>query len=290
LGQTRQSSIVNRELEQTTGDSRLTTNDFAINWFDNRLNEVKIEVDGLMKQFRLSEALKVLYSLVWDDFCSWYLEWIKPGFEQPIDSSVYNKTVEFFDELMQLLHPFMPFITEEIYHQLENHEDDICIKQQSIFSNPKSEILKQGKLLKEVITAIRDARNKNQFKPKDEIVLHLQTEDAKMYQSINSILAKQINAKQINIVNDSVANTIIVAVEKDKFYIETERQLDATTLKADLLKDLEHQKNFLQSVLKKLSNERFVQNAKHEVIALEKKKQADAEARIKTIEESLSNL
>ncbi|OIR05651.1 valine--tRNA ligase [mine drainage metagenome] len=290
LWENRQSSIVNRELEQTTGDSRLTTNDFAINWFDNRLNEVKIEVDGLMKQFRLSEALKVLYSLIWDDFCSWYLEWIKPGFEQPIDAEVYNKTVEFFDELMQLLHPFMPFITEEIYHQLENREDDICIKQQSIISNPKSEILNQGKLLKEVITAIRDARNKNQFKPKDEIILHLQTEDAKMYQSINSILSKQINAKQINIVSDSVANTIIVAVEKDKFYIESERQLDTSTLKTDLLKDLDHQKNFLQSVLKKLSNERFVQNAKPEVIALEKKKQADAEARIKTIEESLSNL
>ncbi|MDE3142687.1 MAG: valine--tRNA ligase [Bacteroidota bacterium] len=263
---------------------------FAINWFDNRLNEVKIEVDGLMKQFRLSEALKVLYSLVWDDFCSWYLEWIKPGFEQPIDAAVYNKTVDFFDELMQLLHPFMPFITEEIYHQLNEREDDICIKQQSITSNPESAILNQGKLLKEVITAIRDARNKNQFKPKDEIILHLQTDDAKMYKSINSILAKQINAKQINIVDDSVANTIVVAVEKDKFYIESERQLDATTLKADLLKDLEHQKNFLQSVLKKLSNERFVQNAKPEVIALEKKKQADAEARIKTIEESLSNL
>lgn len=290
LWENRQSSIVNPKFEQPTGDSPLATNGFAINWFENRLNEVKLEVDGLMKQFRLSEALKVLYSLVWDDFCSWYLEWIKPGFEQPIDAAVYNKTVEFFDELMQLLHPFMPFITEEIYHQLNEREDDICIKQQSITSNPESEILNQGKLLKEVITAIRDARNKNQFKPKDEIILHLQTDDAKMYQSINSILAKQINAKQINIVTDSVANTIVVAVEKDKFYIESEKQLDTTTLKTDLLKDLDHQKNFLQSVLKKLSNERFVQNAKPEVIALEKKKQADAEARIKTIEESLSNL
>ena len=111
-----------------------------------------------------------------------------------------------------------------------------------------------------------------------------------MYHSINAILAKQTNAKQINIIKEAVANTIIVAVEKDKFYIESEKQLDATSLKADLLKDLDHQKNFLQSVLKKLSNERFVQNAKPEVIALEQKKQADAEARIKTIEESLSNL
>jgi valyl-tRNA synthetase len=275
---------------QDLGNQQTQTGNFALDWFENRLNEVKLEVDGLMQQFRLSEALKVIYSLIWDDFCSWYLEWIKPGFEQPIDAAVYNKTVDFFDELMQLLHPFMPFITEEIYHLLKEQQIDLCVKQLSTSKKPQASILSQGKLLKEVITAIRDARNKNQFKPKDEIILHLQTEDANMYQSIEGILAKQVNAKQIKIVDQAIANTIIVAVEKDKFYIESDKQLDATNLKADLLKDLEHQKNFLQSVLKKLSNERFVQNAKPEVIALEQKKQADAEARIKTIEESLSNL
>jgi len=290
LWESRQSVIDNRESEQHTGDSGFTTNDFAVTWFENRLNEVKIEVNGLMKQFRLSEALKVIYSLVWDDFCSWYLEWIKPGFEQPIDASVYNKTVEYFNELLQLLHPFIPFVTEEIYHLLKEQDDDLCVKQQSRVNSPQSTILAQGNLLKEVITAIRDARNKNQIKPKDQITLHLQTAENKMYQSIQSILAKQINAKQITIVSESVANTIVVAVEKDKFYIESEKQLDSVSLKTDLLKDLEHQKSFLQSVIKKLSNERFVQNAKPEVIALEQKKQADAEARIKTIEESLANL
>ena len=290
LWESRKSEIDNRESEQHTGDSGFTTNDFAVTWFENRLNEVKIEVNGLMKQFRLSEALKVIYSLVWDDFCSWYLEWIKPGFEQPIDASVYNKTVEYFDELLQLLHPFIPFVTEEICHLLKEQNDDLCVKQQSRVNSPQSTILAQGNLLKEVITAIRDARNKNQIKPKDQITLHLQTAENKMYQSIQSILAKQINAKQITIVSESVANTIIVAVEKDKFYIESEKQLDSVSLKTDLLKDLEHQKSFLQSVIKKLSNERFVQNAKPEVIALEQKKQADAEARIKTIEESLANL
>ena len=290
LWESRQSVIDNRESQQHTGDSRFTTNDFAVTWFENRLNEVKIEVNGLMKQFRLSEALKVIYSLVWDDFCSWYLEWIKPGFEQPIDASVYNKTVEYFDELLQLLHPFIPFVTEEICHLLKEQNDDLCVKQQSRVNSPQSTILAQGNLLKEVITAIRDARNKNQIKPKDQITLHLQTAENKMYQSIQSILAKQINAKQIIIVSESVANTIVVAVEKDKFYIESEKQLDSVSLKTDLLKDLEHQKSFLQSVIKKLSNERFVQNAKPEVIALEQKKQTDAEARIKTIEESLANL
>lgn len=266
------------------------TQNFATTWFKNRLLEVKTEVDGLMKQFRLSEALKVIYSLVWDDFCSWYLEWIKPGFEQPISPAVYHKTVEFFDELLQLLHPFTPFITEEIYHLLKERKDDLCIKQSGIIFTPVAEIITQGHLLKQVITSIRDARIKNQIKPKDTIRLFIQTEETTNYQAIESILSKQVNAESISYTLESVANTIVVAVEKDKFYIESERQLDTASLKDDLLKDLEHQKNFLQTVLKKLSNERFVQNAKPEVVALEQKKQADAEARIKTIEEGLAGL
>ena len=267
-----------------------TTNDFATNWFANRLLEVKIEVEGLMKQFRLSEALKVIYSLVWDDFCSWYLEWVKPGFEQPIQPSVYLKTVDFFEELLQLLHPFTPFITEEIYHLLKDREDDLCVKQSIEIGIPAIEILEQGQLLKQVITAIRDARIKNQVKPKEVIQLYIQTDETKNYQAIEGILKKQINAATISYTNESVDHTIVVAVEKDKFYIVSERELDTSSLKDDLLKDLEHQKSFLQSVLKKLNNERFVQNAKPEVVEFEQKKQADAEARIKTIEESLASL
>ncbi len=267
-----------------------TTNDFATNWFANRLLEVKIEVEGLMKQFRLSEALKVIYSLVWDDFCSWYLEWVKPGFEQPIQPSVYLKTVDFFEELLQLLHPFTPFITEEIYHLLKDREDDLCVKQSIEIGIPAIEILEQGQLLKQVITAIRDARIKNQVKPKDVIQLYIQTDETKNYRAIEGILKKQINAATISYTNESVDHTIVVAVEKDKFYIVSERELDTSSLKDDLLKDLEHQKSFLQSVLKKLNNERFVQNAKPEVVEFEQKKQADAEARIKTIEESLASL
>ncbi len=263
---------------------------FAILWFENRLNEVKAEVDNLMTQFRLSEALRTVYLLIWDDFCSWYLEWIKPGFEQPIEAAVYQKTVSFFEELMQLLHPFMPFITEEVYHLLKEQKDDLCVKKSMVNGQSSIEVLNQGNLLKEIITAIRDARNKNQLKPKDQIILHIETDNEKMYTSISSILAKQINAEKINIAHQAIDNTIVIAVEKDKFYIESEKELDKSSLKSELLKDLEHQSNFLQSVIKKLNNERFVQNAKPEVIALEQKKKADAEARIKTIEESLANL
>ncbi|MES2005947.1 MAG: valine--tRNA ligase [Bacteroidota bacterium] len=297
MWEARQSSDLNPESENqthhsplTTHHSRLTTHDFAVNWFENRLNEAKTEVNGLMNQFRLSEALKTIYSLIWDDFCSWYLEWIKPGFEQPIDSSVYQKTLVYFEELMELLHPFMPFITEEIYHLLKDNSDDLCIKQAAAVGSFDRDVLNAGELLKQVISALRDARNKNQIKPKDPIRLAIQTGSVAAYKAIENILLKQVNAESIAYTDATIANSIVVAVEKDKFFIETEKQLDTTTLKAELLKDLEHQQKFLEAVTKKLSNERFVQNARPEVVDLEKKKQADAEARIKTIQESLHNL
>jgi valyl-tRNA synthetase len=267
-----------------------TENDFATTWFQSRLHQVKAEVAALMDQFKLSEALKTIYSLVWDDFCSWYLEWVKPGFEQPIDKAVYEQTVSFFEELMHLIHPFMPFVSEEIYHLLQDQTDDLCIKQYDNLKEFDTAILQQGDLLKQVISALRDARNKNQFKPKDTIDLHIETDALASYQVIEPILKKQINAASIKYANTAVPNTIVVAVERDKFYIESDKQLDTEALKEELLKDLAHQKGFLESVQKKLSNERFVQNARPDVIALEKKKLADAEARIQTIEESLANI
>ncbi len=286
----RETSVVNEGLGNITHDSRLTTHDFAIRWFQHRLNQVKADVNEMMNQFRLSEALKTIYSLIWDDFCSWYLEWVKPGFEQPIDKDVYEKTVAYFEELMELLHPFMPFITEEIYHLLQNKQDDLCVKQVALLQPFDKSILEAGELLKQVISALRDARNKNQLKPKESIKLHIQTESTANYKAIENILLKQVNAESISYTEATVSNTIVVAVEKDKFFIETEQKLDTGALKNELLKDLDYQKKFLESVSKKLSNERFVQNAKPEVVDLERKKMSDAEARIKTIEESLQNL
>ena len=272
------------------GSEQLAVSSFAIDWFDNRLTKIKAEVDDLMKQFRLSEALKTIYSLIWDDFCSWYLEWIKPGFEQPIDADVYNKTIYYFEALMQLLHPFMPFVTEEIYHLLKTQTDDLCVKQYGVLKPFDKNILAQGELLKQVITTIRDGRNKNQLKPKETIKLFIETDSKESYSSIENILCKQVNADELLFTREAIANTIVVAVEKEKFYIKTDKALDTATLKDDLLKDLEHQKGFLIAVEKKLNNERFVQNAKPDVLALEQKKKADAEARIKTIEESLSTI
>ncbi len=268
----------------------LITYNFALEWFEAKLNEVKSEVNEMLNQFRLSEALKVIYSLIWDDFCSWYLEWVKPGFEQPIDKAVYEKTVSFFTSLMELLHPFMPFVTEEIYHLLDERNDDLCIKTGNDISVVDEQILREGALLKSIISGLRDVRNKNQIKPKEKITVHIDTAEVDIYKSIESILAKQINSEQISFVKEAVAGTITTVIGKDKFYIETEQPLNVAGQKEDLEKELLHLNGFLATVEKKLGNEKFVANAKPEVLALEQKKKADAEEKIKIIEESLKGL
>jgi valyl-tRNA synthetase len=191
---------------------------------------------------------------------------------------------------MQLLHPFMPFITEELYHLLAERKDDLCIRQFEVIKPANQSVLNTGKLLRDAITAIRDARNKAQLKPKTEIVLHIQPAAENNYKLIEALLGKQVNAKAIYYTGTSIANSIAVVLGKDKFYIESEQPLQNGNQKEDLLKEKEHLQGFLLSVEKKLSNEKFVQNAKAEVIELEKKKKADAEAKLKIIEESLTGL
>jgi valyl-tRNA synthetase len=263
---------------------------FAMDWFQAKLSNTQNTVDELLKEFRLSEALKVIYSLIWDDYCSWYLEWIKPGFEQPMNKKVYENTIEFYDALLQLLHPFMPFITEEIHHALKTQTEDICVKLYAPKTIINEQVLKAGELLQNVISTLRDARNKNQIKPKDAIELFIQTAHNAPYQTIQNILAKQINAAAIQFTTTAIGSSIVVALEKDKFYLVADQAIDTVSLKENLLKDLAHQQGFLVSVDKKLGNEKFVQNAKPEVLAIEQKKKEDALARIQTIEESLAQL
>jgi valyl-tRNA synthetase len=268
---------------------------FAIDWFENRLRQVRSEVNEMLDQFRLSEALKVIYSLIWDDFCSWYLEWVKPGFEQPIEAAVYNKTIEFFTALMELLHPFMPFVTEEIYHLLEERNEDLMVKEFSNEEKADTEILNNGNLLKGIITGLRDMRVKHQIKPKESIKVYVQSADEKI-KTIEAILKKQLNIESVFYGFDGPEGlnpdqTLIVwPIEKDKFFIVTTQILDRAVMKEGLMKDLSYYQGFLATVEKKLGNEKFVANAKPEVIALEQKKKADALDKIKVIEESLASL
>lgn len=264
--------------------------EFAVLWFANKLASAKIEIEKLMLEFRLSEALKLLYSLIWDDFCSWYLEWVKPAQEEAMPVYTYKKTIDFFSELMQLLHPFMPFITEEIYSLLKEREKALCITELKEGSEPDNSILQYGEQLKKSISGLRDARVKNKLKSKDPVKLYIQSDDRKMYEAVQQILMKQINANSIAFTDETLGNTITVVSGKDKFYIQTSHTIDHSGQIAALEKELEYLKGFIISVEKKLNNERFMQNAKPEVIDKEKKKFSDANEKINIIEESLKEL
>lgn len=260
-------------------------------WFQSRLSQVTEQVNKLIKEFKLSEALKTIYSLIWDDFCSWYLEWIKPEADQQISQEVYNRTVGYFTELLHLLHPFMPFITEELYHLLdENRNDDLCIRQYDVQTPANTSIIEAGELLKQTITSVRDIKVKHQIKPKEEIKLSVQTETPSRYEYISRILARQVKSIAVTIGNEPVTAPLTMVIGKDKLFIECDALANSGSQKEELQKDLDYQRGFLITVEKKLSNERFVLNAKPEVVELERKKKADAEAKIKAIEESLAQL
>ncbi|PZF71966.1 valine--tRNA ligase [Taibaiella soli] len=266
---------------------------FAIHWMEQRIAETGVELEAMFKDFRLSEALKTIYTLIWNDFCSWYLEWVKPGFEQPVSAKVFDKTISIFEQLLQLLHPYMPFVTEEIYHLLRGRKmgDDLMPLAMPAYNTDNATILKQGAMLQDVITSVRDARNKNQFKPKDQIILSVDTQHKDFYNATLDILQRQVNAEEIKFTSEQPASSIAVVVNTDKLYIEAfGKVIDFGVQKEQLAKDLEYLKGFLASVDKKLSNERFVSNAKPEIIEAERKKQSDAQAKIKVLEESLSSL
>jgi valyl-tRNA synthetase len=257
---------------------------------DNRIREARATLETLFSDFKLSEALKTVYSLIWDDFCSWYLEWIKPPFGEPMDAATYRSTLDFFRDLIQLLHPFMPFITEEIYHLLAEHTDDLCVLPYPAPQPAESDVLTRGTLLKDAITALRDARVKAQLKPKEPIGVCIQSGDEPAYSLLKPILARQINAHSIDFTREPVSGALTIVSGKDKFYIVTEQALDSGTQKEELRKELVYLKGFLDSVNKKLDNDRFVQNAKPEVVELERKKKVDTEDKIKLVQESLAGI
>ncbi|MBS1584425.1 MAG: valine--tRNA ligase [Bacteroidetes bacterium] len=267
---------------------------FAIDWMEQRLNVVSGELTELMKDFRLSEGLKTIYSLIWNDFCSWYLEWVKPAMDAHMSPYVYERTVAIYEGLLQLLHPYMPFITEEIYHALRERRpgNDLIVKPLEPVEAVNREVLKYGDMLQELITAIRDTRNKNQLKPKDSIDLWIDTKHRAFYEVTRAILIRQVNAEHMGFTDEAKKGAISIVVQTDKLYIEAQAaaKIDKGAQREALQKDLDYLKGFLVSVDKKLGNEKFVANAKPDVIANEQKKKDDALAKMKAIEESLALL
>ncbi len=279
-------------LWQTKEGKPSASDEFAVKWFENNLAEAQKEINNHFENYRLSEALKLLYSLIWNDFCSWYLEWVKPLPDDKLSLAVYQKTQQFFEHLLALLHPFMPFITEEIFHQLQERTEgeDLIVRQTQPPGAIDTDVLAAGELARKTITAIRDTRNKNNIKNKEAICLHVQTGQQKTYGLFEDILIRQINAETLSFTDQAVSGSITVVVDKDTLYIEAPQDLDQSVQKEKLLKDLAHQEKFLMAVNKKLANERFIQNAKPELVAREQKKRTDAEARISAIKESLERI
>ncbi len=264
---------------------------FASTWFEQRLYEVQTQIEQDIKEFKLSEALKKVYSLIWDDYCSWYLEWIKTAQDQPMNAYNMKQAAFFFEELMKLLHPFMPFITEEIYHLISPRVEGDDILLTSVRSGQaKPEILTQGDWLKSLITTIRDVKVKQQLKPKDEIDIYLPKEANTMLKSVERILQKQSFAKEIHYVNESVSGAISFMVDTWPCYFTTDKEIDQSQQTEQMKKDLAYYEGFLISVEKKLGNEKFVQNAKPEVIEGETKKKNDALEKIRILKENLNLL
>lgn len=266
----------------------------AISWFENRFNEALVEIEANFKQYRLSEALMTTYKLVWDDFCAWYLEMVKPAYQQPIDAESYKATVGFFEQIIKLLHPNMPFLTEELWHDdlfAERGEMDCCI----VAEFPKGgaideQLLKDAEVIKTVIAEIRNVRNQKQISPKEALPLSLKVNSDINYEKWLNIVFKLANVSEAEIVNDKIAGAAAFMAGKDEFFIPLTENIDVDAERIRLNADLVYLQGFLKSVDAKLSNERFVQNAKPEIIANERNKKADAEAKIKIIEESLAML
>jgi valyl-tRNA synthetase len=275
-------------------DTLANPNQLAIDWFESRFNQAMMEIEDNFAQYRLSEALMTTYKLVWDDFCAWYLEMIKPVYLQPIDRGTYNKTIAFFQNILKVLHPFMPFITEELWHDElfgTRSERDCCIVAQLPANGEiNSRILADVENVKQVITQVRNIRNSKQLSPKDALPLSVKANSGADYLAYNNVLTRLANLSELNLVNDKLTGASSFLVSTDEFYVPLNETIDPVAERGRLQKEKDYLMGFLKSVNAKLGNERFMANAKPEVIEAEQKKKADAQAKLQIIEEGLLGL
>jgi valyl-tRNA synthetase len=262
----------------------------AIDWMGARIAEVSGEVNELMEKFRVSDAQMVIYKLIWDDFCSWYLEMVKPPLGEKMAQDTLDKSILLFEELMKILHPFMPFITEEIWHGLKPREAKDCIvvaPLRTLTVKPINQVLlPRMRHLQRIVSELRALRQSRNLSSKDKTDLFAKTTQA-FDQREESFLYKFLPISTLQYTEDKVSDALYLMVDQDEFFVPYSGGVDAAAEKEKLQKELEHQQGFLRSVMGKLSNEKFMANAKPEVIEAEQKKRADAEARIAVIEAAL---
>jgi valyl-tRNA synthetase len=264
----------------------------SILWFENQLNKSLTEIEEQFNTFRISEALMTVYKLFWDEFSAWYLEMIKPEYLKPIDKFTFEATINFFDKLLKILHPFMPFITEEIWQLMEQRKDGESIM---VATMPKSGTIDEKLIysfdqLKETITQIRNIRKDKGIANKDKVSLFVNTANDSFDNQFEPVLIKMANLDKVSQTKDKVSNAESFMVLSTEFYVVTGVELDIEAEINKISEELEYTKGFLFSVMKKLNNERFVSSAPEEVVAMERKKQADAEAKIKALQERLKEL
>lgn len=281
--------------EVSTDLNNTGAQDTAITWFENRFNEALKEIEEHFEAYRISDALMATYKLVWDDFCAWYLELVKPAYQQPISAAAFEKTKGFFENILKLIHPFMPFISEELWHDElfgQRSEKDCCI----VAEYPKvgqidANVINSFELYKQAVSEIRNLRNNLQISPKTTLEVSLKAaEGSNWLTQYKEAIEKLGNVSGLDFVSEKPAGTSSFLVDKDEFYVLTASEIDVEAEKARILKDIEYLEGFLKSVEAKLSNERFMQNAKPEIIVNEQNKKADAVSRLEILKASLAAL
>lgn len=269
-----------------------TSNKTAVKWFEAKLKITNDEVNDLFKKYRISEALMAVYRLFWDEFSSWYLEMIKPNYGTPIDRNTYDMTLKFFNELLKMLHPFMPFITEELWQHIYERKEGESIMRDclSIPASTKEDenLVADIENVKQIISNIRTIRNQKNISPKEE--LELQAIGENKYAAYDDITIKMANLKSINIAEGKSADTIQFMVGTDEYAVPVGDLIDVEAEIEKQEAQLKHLEGFLAGVMKKLSNEKFVAHAPEAVVALERKKQHDSEEKIVMLKESLAKL
>lgn len=268
----------------------------AVAWFDAKLKLANEELQDLFSKYRISEALMVVYKLFWDEFSSWYLEMVKPSYvngeAQPIDKGTFEATLRFFDILLKMLHPFMPFITEELWQALYERQAGESIMRESLKLNTPTD--EEKKLandieeVKQIVSGVRMVRNQKNIAPKE--ALELQAVSANHYEAYTAAIVKMANVNAIHVVCEKDATASAFMVGTDEFAIPLGNMIDIDAEIEKQEAQLKHLEGFLAGVMKKLSNERFVQNAPEAVVALERKKQSDSEEKIAALKESLAAL
>ncbi|MBO7318172.1 MAG: valine--tRNA ligase, partial [Bacteroidales bacterium] len=261
----------------------------ATRWFDAQLSKTLLEVQDLFSKFRLSEALMAVYKLFWDEFSSWYLEVVKPGYQQPIDGETYRATLNYFDALLRMLHPFMPFITEELWQHLTERKDGESIMTALMpEAKPVDEsLIAAFEVTKQIIAGVRTVRLQKNIPNRDALTLQIvgAHDDAN-----NCVIVKLTNLSEIATVTEKDANSAAFLVGTTEYAVPLGNNIDVEAELSKLNEDLKYMQGFLRTVMGKLGNERFVNNAPAQVVELERKKKADAESKIKSIEERIADL